>query len=136
MSETDWAKVVATITPLEPIDLDGLIDEITPDKPARKGLPFPQSAAVPPLPVEFHEETTVCFGARVTKDTPNRMALGMMLAQMAAEKGAFPVILSHVDYCGLEQFGFRVERIAGETDAEIAACEAQVCSFWNIVMVI
>jgi len=60
----------------------------------------------------------------------------MTLAQMAAEKGGFPIILSHLDVCGLEQFGFRVERIGGSTDEEIAACEAQVCAFWNIVMVI
>lgn len=136
MSETNWAQVAATITPLEPHDLDGVITAIAPKKADRSGLAFPTEAAATALPLGFKDDKTVCFGARVTKDTTNKVALAMTLAQMAAEKGAFPVILSHLDYCGLEQFGFRVERIGGSTDAEIAACEAQVCKFWNIVMVI
>ena len=136
MSQMDWTKVVAEITPLEPTDLDAVIDAIKPTEGAPSGLRFPREAADYAIASVFNEETTVCFGARITKDTPNKMALAMTLAQMAAEKGAFPVILSHMDYCGLEQFGFRVERVAGKDAAEIAACEAQICAFWNIVMVI
>ncbi len=136
MTQKNWASVVASITPLEPYDLDGMIDGLKPAQAKPNGLTFPQGIENTPLPLSFEDETTVCFGARITKDTPNRLKLAMMLAQMAAEKGANPVILSHVEYCGLEQYGFRVERIGGATEAEIAACEAQVCDFWNIVMVI
>ena len=60
----------------------------------------------------------------------------MVLAQMAAEKAAHPVILSHVDVTGLEKFGFRVERVAGNTEAERHAAEEQLKRFWNIVLVI
>ena len=136
MSELNWAHVVSTITPLEPSDLDGIIDGIKTENPKVNATGFPIDAAVPSLPLDFEDEKTVCFGARITEATPNRVGLAMTLAQMAAEKGAFPVILSHLDYCGLEQFGFRIERISGGTEEEIAACEAQVCKFWNIVVVI
>ena len=136
MSHVDWADVVAAITPLEPTDLDGLIEAIAPKAPALKGTRFPQEEVTNLIPVDFQDDKTVCFGARITKDTPDKVALAMTLAQMAAEKGAFPVILSHLDTCGLEQFGFRVERVAGANPQEIAACEAQICAFWKIVMVI
>ena len=136
MSDFEWASVVASITPLEPTDLDGMIDAIAPKDVTPKGARFPLDAAINAVPVVFQDDTTVCFGARITKETSDRVGLAMTLAQMAAEKGAFPVILSHLDYCGLEQFGFRVERVAGQTPEEIAACEAQICAFWKIVMVI
>ncbi len=136
MSQTDWADVVASITPLEPTDLDAIIDRSKKNQPAKAGLEFPLDAAIAPMKPSFKDETTVCFGARVTENTPNRLALAVTLAQMAAEKGATPIILSHLDYSGLEQFGFRVERIGGKTEEEREACEAQVCAFWNIVMVI
>ena len=136
MTETNWANVVASITPLEPTDLDAIVDKGRKGRPDRAGLEFPVEAALAPLDLKFKDETAVCFGARVTKETPNRFALAVTLAQMAAEKGATPIILSHLDYCGLEQFGFRVERIGGKTDDEREACEAQVRAFWNIVMVI
>ena len=136
MSELNWAKVVASITPLKPIDLSEIIDELDPPQNEKEGLEFPIAVATSPLVGEFSDEAQVCFGARITKDTPNSVKLGMTLAQMAAEKGAFPVILSYVDHTGLEPFGFRVERIGGKDEAEREACEAQILKFWNIVMVI
>lgn len=136
MTELSWADVTAAITPLKPRDLDGLIEEITPNDATPKGLTFPVDAAAASSPMTFKDENTVCFGARITKDTQNKVALAMTLAQMATENGGFPIILSHLDVSGMEQYGFRVERIGGSTPEEIAACEAQVCAFWNIVMVI
>jgi len=136
MNDMNWADIVASITPLEPTDLDGIIDTLRPPLSDSKQTVFPVETVKNPIPVQFRDETTVCFGARVTKDTPDRLGLAMTLAQMAAEKGAFPIILSHLDYSGLEQFGFRVERVAGKNAEEIEACEAQICEFWKIVMVI
>jgi len=136
MSGFEWSDVVASITPLEPTDLDALIDKIAPKTGAPARTQFPTAAAIAAVPTSFEDDQTVCFGARVTKDTANVTALAMTLAQLAAEKGGVPIILSHLDYCGLEQFGFRVERVAGQTEEEIAACEAQICAFWKIVMVI
>lgn len=136
MSTSVWAAVIARITPSGPTDLDAALDTVGAQKPKAGKTSFPPEAANSPLIVEFEEEETVCFGARITKDTPNKTALAMTLAQMADEKAATPIILSHVDICGLERFGFRVERITGETAEEIEACEAQVRDFWNIVLVI
>ena len=136
MSEVSWSDVVAHISPFEPVDLDEVIDALQPGEGRKGQLGFPQEAALQPIRLSFEDPTTVCFGARVTDTTPDIVALAMTLGQMAAEKGATPIILSHVDYAGLEQFGFRVERVGGRTEEERAACEAQICDFWNIVMVI
>jgi len=136
MNEMNWAKVVASITPLKPTDLSDIIDALSPPSAKKENLEFPISAGTSPLVGEFTDEAQVCFGARITQDTPNPVKLGMTLAQMAAEKGAYPVILSYVDHTGLEPFGFRVERIGGKDATEMAACEAQILKFWNIVMVI
>ncbi len=136
MSVNYWSDLVASITPNAAFDLDAALGDLTANPPSKGQLTFPADAAKAPLPLRFAEPTTVCFGARITEDTPNRLALATTLAQMAAEKGATPIILSHVDHAGLEQFGFRVERVGGQTYDERAACEAQLCSFWNIVMVI
>jgi hypothetical protein len=56
----------------------------------------------------------------------------MRLVAFALEKDVEIVVLSHVDHCGFERFGFRTERIAGATEAERAACEDQLRRFWNI----
>jgi len=41
MSELNWAQVVSTITPLEPSDLDGIIDGIKTEKRRPIGLVWP-----------------------------------------------------------------------------------------------
>ncbi len=136
MSASRWTQVMGLITPAKPEDLDAVLSPFDPraDKAGKTG--FPEDLGDIALHVPFKDEDTVCFGARITEDTQNRVQLAMNLAQMAAEKGAEPIILSHVDYCGLERFGFRVERISGDTEDARAASEAQAVRFWNIVLVI
>lgn len=136
MSDSHWTKVMGLISPAAPVDLDPVLApfDARAREPGTTG--FPDGIGDVALPVAFSSDETVCFGARVTPDTPNPVQLAMSLAQMAAEKGAEPIILSHMDYCGLERFGFRVERIAGDTDEARADAEAQAVRFWNIVLVI
>ncbi len=136
MSDPYYTQVLASITPMAPEDIDATIDQIAPLGVETGEMSFPKEAERGTLPLEFADATTVCFGARITKDVDNPLQLAVKLAQIAVEKEAHPVILSHVDYCGLERFGFRVERIVGKTQAERDACEAQIRAFWNIVMVI
>lgn len=131
-----WLDVVDAISPQSPEPLDDLIApfEGTAPKPGR--LLFPPEAIASAPPHEMTDEETVTFGARITDETQNRLGLAMTLAQMALEKGAEAIILSHVDDPLLDRFGFRVERIAGETEEARAAAEAQLVRFWNIVFVI
>ena len=137
MTHSDrWLAVIAAITPQAPEDLDPLIGGHIAGAPEAGHLLFPAEAADTAPPFSFEAESTVTFAARITEATPNRLELAMNLAQMALEKGAEAIILSHVDDPMLDRFGFRVERIAGETEEERAACEAQVIHFWNIVFVI
>jgi len=136
MSAQDWSRVLASLTPTAPEDIDGIIDSIAPLDTETAGLSFPKDAALGSLPMEFADPTTVCFGARITEDLEDPLSLAVKLAQLAVEKDAHPIILSHVPYCGLERFGFRVERVVGETEAERTACEAQLRAFWKIVILL
>jgi len=137
MSATKWLDVISRITAQTPDDLDPILAPLDPRHHAESGaFHFPVEAAVPVISTPFGSDDVVCFGARVTESTPDPLRLAMVLAQMAAEKAAHPVILAHVDVTGLEKFGFRVERVAGSTDAERNAAEEQLKRFWNIVLVI
>ena len=135
MSNRDrWLNIIDAISPQMPEALDSVVEDGP--LPPKGRLLFPTASAEPAPAYEFDDEETITFGARITKDTPDRLALAMTLAQMALEKGAEAIILSHVDDPLLDRFGFRVERVSGETDEERAASEAQLVRFWNIVFVI
>ena len=131
-----WTTIIAGITPQEPEALDTVMAPFD-TVPARAGrLLFPAAAADAAPPTDFEAAETVTFAARITEGTTDRLTLAMTLAQMAMEKGAEAIILSHVDDPGFDRFGFRVERVSGETEEERAASEAQLVRFWNIVFVI
>ena len=136
MMEHNWDDLICRISPAAPENLDDDLAALDPRTAKTGAINFPISAAENELPVEFATEEVVCFGVRVDEQTTDETTLAMTIAQMAAEKGAFPVVFSHVENCGLQRFGFRVERISGATPAEVAACEEQVKKFWNIVVII
>lgn len=136
MSDQSWNDVISRITPAAPVDIDDDLAPLANAGDAADPTPLHSTVAYQSIPVGFAAEDTVCFGVRVTEKTPNIVSLAMQVAQMAAEKGGYPVILSHVDYCGLERFGFRVERIVGGSQEERRICEEQVCAFWKITLVI
>lgn len=137
MSHTDrWLGIIDAISPRAPESLDSLVAPFDAQAPRKGRLLFPSAAAGPCPPYEIKDEETVTFGARITDQTKDPIALAVSLAQMSLEKGAEAIILSHVDTPVLDRFGIRVERVGGETEAERAACEAQLIRFWNIVFVI
>ena len=75
-------------------------------------------------------------GARRRRRLADAADRALRLIAFALEKDVEIVVLSELDLCGFERFGFRIERIAGDTPAARAACEAQIRRFWNIDMVI
>ena len=110
-----WLGIIDAISPQSPDVLDDLIAPFETKAPNRGRLLFPPEAAALAPPYLMNEEDTVAFGARITSDTPNRLTLAMTLAQMALEKGAEAIILSHVDDPELDRFGFRIERVCVDT---------------------
>lgn len=136
MSLARWMEVINRVTPQQPVNVDDLLRPLDPRSRDTGDYTFPVAVAEMPMVTPFARESTICFAARITEDTQDRVALAMKLAQMAAEKDAMPIILSHLEYSGLERFGFRVERVAGATEEERAAAEAQIVAFWNIIVVV
>ena len=58
------------------------------------------------------------------------------LDSLTAERDVEIVVLTDADRSGFERFGFRVERLAGDTPAARAACEDQIRRFWNLDLVL
>lgn len=134
---TNWTNIINRISPKAPQDLDPLVGVLDPRRAKNDGaylVPASDDTFDGLTPLKGEE--TICFGARITKDTPDPVALAMRVAQLAAEKGAEAIVLSHVEKSGLERFGFRVETVGGETKQARLALEDELRRFWNIVVVI
>lgn len=137
MDEKYWRKVLAGITGAEPVN----IDKDLPLLPKTSAKKTARSAAMPDLPPSrrlFREdEADMSFiGVRVTDPIANAALMATRLAAGALERGVVPIILTTLPLCGLERFGFRVERMSGRTDAELAACERELAAFWDLSIVI
>jgi hypothetical protein len=136
METSDYAAMVSRVCPQEADNLDPLIDTLAPRSRTPGADLFPEIEAVSMPEVRFRVDDAVTIGVMVRETIPNAADMALRLAAMAFERDAEVVILSAVDLCGLERFGFRVERMAGETHAARAACVDQVRRFWNIDLVI
>lgn len=137
----DWAAIMVRASVVSPIGIDQLLESA--NGLARKqhgSAVFPSLGAMPVT--------------RVVK-TNDRAAIGVLLddqtqrvndkqahlmatryAALAIEKECEVVIFSHQNNAGFERFGFRVERIAGKTDADRANCIEQLRRFWGIEILI
>ncbi len=132
----EWHDIIKRINTERPEDLDEVIAPLDPRLKPQGQVLAPADDAVFAGLTPLYGEETICFGARITAQTPDPVKLAMEVAQLAAEKSAEVVILSHVEKSGLERFGFRVETIGGEDDAARQRAEAELRNFWNIVVVI
>ena len=72
--------------------------------------------------------------ARMSDAKSGEMAI--RYAALAVEKECDLVVLTHQNNSGFERFGFRVERIAGKTQAQKKACVDQLVRFWGAEIVI
>lgn len=135
MSELDLLFLIARLTPNAPIDLD------RPRRPRSGVTRTPAGAAednrapsaliwaraIPARPV---------LGIKVTAPLPDPAATAARIAAAAIERDLTPVILSALPHCGLEPFGFRVERLSPGTMADQDGEEAELVRFWDMVLVI
>lgn len=140
MTQGDWLAILAQITPLGPDDPDGDLFGATP-LPAGSGLPEWRGGDGPPLAPsrllwERAEGAAAGLGVRVLAAPGDCAPAALRLAAAAAERGVMPVILSAVADSGFERYGFRVERLFGDSPAERVAAEAELAAFWNLAIVI
>ncbi|CUH44822.1 MULTISPECIES: hypothetical protein [Ruegeria] len=135
MTSDLWFEILSRASPNRPEPLDDLINEDRDAKPLGKVI-FPNMRLAPSLMLWDREPGgPVHIGVRVHEppETPYRIA--RLLAAAAMEREVFPVILSRVDYCGLERFGFRVERVPEEAAAAQAA-EEEIRKYWDLAIII
>ncbi len=130
-----WNMVLSRIVPQDADDFDEIAGRFDPARdPVGKDL-FPEvEAALTPSPgVERVDEVCIGLRARGPADAAEQ---AMRLAAFALERDVEVVVLDGDGDSGLERFGFRVERVAGEDEARRAACETQIRRFWNIDLVL
>jgi hypothetical protein len=97
---------------------------------------FPNiTAALAPLSA-MKRPDTVCVGIRVSAALADAADHALRLVSFAAERTVEVVILAETDATGLERFGFRIERVVGSDAKARSQCEAQICRFWNIDLVL
>ena len=136
MSTLHYQTILSRVTTHVAEDIDDLLRPY--DGRARRGGRdlFPAGVDRVPFTPEFRAPETVVIGVRVLEARPDLADLAVQLSTFAMEKNAEIVVLNHLDYCGLERFGFRCERITGDTPEAREACERQVAAFWNMEVII
>lgn len=130
-----WPEILARISVPRLPDLD-LAQETGPEPPAFPAAP--EAAPRPPAGVLWAEPdgAKARFGVRVRRSGDDIRPLAARLAAAERERGIEPVIVSHVNRSGFEQFGFRVERVLAESGAETDAQEAEIARFWGLTIIV
>jgi hypothetical protein len=132
MDAEHWRAVLGRVTAHDAADIDDLTADFDPRRHAPGRDVFPEIGGQLMPETAMKRPGAICVGLRVEAPATNAADQAMRLAVFALEKDVEIVVLSHVDCSGFEPFGFRIERIAGETEAARAACEDQIRRFWNI----
>ena len=135
MNADDWSMIIPKIVPQNAETLDDLIEVFDARHTSPGNCVFPENKWHSSKK-NFRESSTVCIGVRVDGDDIDRTDLSMKLASMALEKDVVPIIFFRGDYSGMERFGFRVEKVSGETEVARLECEEQLKRFWNISVMI
>lgn len=137
MVPTDWNSILPRIGPHDAVDLDDMLSPHDPRSgdPGRDIFPIPEAVLMPET--EMKRSDAVCVGVLSrSADATDPVDRAMRLAAFAAERDVHVIILTDADRSGFERFGFRVERIAGDTPEERSGCEEQIRRFWNLDLVL
>jgi hypothetical protein len=136
METERWSTILARIVPQDANDLDALLVRFEPRSGNEGRELFPSDEGVSRAEPALKRADMVCVGLRVTAPLADAAAdRALRLVAFAAERDVEVVVLAHAEVTGLERFGFRVERIAGDTPEDRARCEAQILRLWNIDLV-
>lgn len=136
MNELLWADTIGRITPNDPVGLDDLTRRFDPRCNQGGQVIFPQVSALPVADMPFKTPETGLIGFRIKAVRDDIVQVALQLAAMAMENDVTVIVFSHLDYCGLECYGFRCERVAGNTPDQKAHCEEQIRRFWRIELIL
>lgn len=136
MDRANWQALCARIVPQDADDLDDLVAPYDPAVAATGRDVFPDLTAATAPDVAFKRADLVCIGVRVSARAPDTADRAARIAAFAAERDVEVVVLAETDVTGFERFGFRTERLVGDTQTERSQCEAQIRRFWNIDLVL
>lgn len=137
MDPKHWNAILSRIGPHDADDLDGLIEPFDPRHGVcgRDIFPMPEAVLMPQAALKRAD--AVCIGLRTPgTDAADAADRAIRLAAFAIERDVEIVVLNETDRSGLERFGFRIERISGETPEARDACEDQIRRFWNLDLVL
>ncbi|PZQ52211.1 MAG: hypothetical protein DI556_00660 [Rhodovulum sulfidophilum] len=132
MEATRWTAILSRIDPRDAADIDDLAAEFEPraETPGRDIFPDCEACLMPRA--AFKREEAVAIGLRVAAEPADAADRAMRVTAFALERDVEVVVLSDCDRSGFERFGFRVERVTGDTEARRADCEEQIRRFWSI----
>lgn len=137
----DWAAILVRASVVSPIGIDRLLVGANGLACEKHGSAvFPSLEAMPVSRV-IKAKDRPAIGVllddqahRISDEQAHLMAT--RYAALAIEKECEVIIFSNQNNAGLERFGFRVERIAGETEVERTDCVEQLRRFWGIEILI
>ena len=137
----DWAAIMVRASMVSPIDIDQLLENANGLACKQHGTAvFPTLEAMPVMR-SFESKDRPAIGV-LLDDEDRRFSdaqahlMATRYAALAIEKECEVIIFSHQNNAGFERFGFRVERIAGKTESDRAACVEQLRRFWGIDILI
>ena len=134
MTDTTWFAILSRTSSGQPVYLDDLI--LKKRKLPKKGkVVFPRIDLPPSVALwERGAEGHTYIGVRIFERVERAHIVARHLAAIAIERSVSPIVLSRVDFCGLEQFGFRVERVPDGPNAQIA--EEELRKLWDLAIII
>ncbi|MBM7069933.1 hypothetical protein [Actibacterium sp. 188UL27-1] len=131
-----WRGVLARVNGHRATNLDTAVrpfDPVAAEDPGKVLFPEPDLTPVLPEIGDQRPAVGVMVEDALTKDP---IVLAAQLAALALEKDCEIVVISENNLSGFERFGFRTERVAGNTEAERAACLDQIRAFWNLDIIL
>lgn len=133
MDQARWSETVLRIARQDADDIDDLLADAGPQPEGRAIFPEVDAVLMPNATMKRADAVSV--GIRAAPQLPDAADRAMRLAAFAIERDVEIVVLAEGDTAGMERFGFRTERVAGEGPAR-EACEDQIRRFWNIDLVL
>lgn len=136
MDPTLWNSILSRIGRDDAEDIDAILAPHDPHRaePGRDLFPLPEAVLMPGS--EMKRADAVAVGLRASATASDAVDRAARVAAFAAERDVEIIVLTDADRSGFERFGFRVERIAGDTVEARDACEDQIRRFWNLDLVL
>ncbi|WP_068316375.1 hypothetical protein [Polycladidibacter hongkongensis] len=135
MNTNEYAVILSTLSGRQPQSIDSLLAPFD-NRLAPEAGNCLASEGMAPSESLFAQDTQLAIAFMVSKPLENINATALKLASIAAEKNTIPVIFSKIDYCGLEQAGFRIERISNMGDEEANLQIEQLQNLWGTPFII